>query len=121
MERVAGAEIGAFVRALHEEHGVIFHLEETVNAIDGARATLKSGLTLEADLVVVGVGVTPFASDRVDSNVRDLVAEAVLDCLRDAEMTDLKAVQHSVASYESDHFNRQMTLTAILQTHRAMR
>ncbi len=65
--------------------------------------------------VVVGVGVTPFASDRVDSNVRDLVAEAVLDCLRDAEMTDLKAVQHSIASYESDHFNRQMTLAAILQ------
>jgi acetyl-CoA C-acetyltransferase len=65
--------------------------------------------------VVVGVGVTPFASDRVDCNVRDLVAEAVLDCLRDAEMTDLKAVQHSIASYESDHFNRQMTLAAILQ------
>jgi len=65
--------------------------------------------------VVVGVGVTPFASDRVDSNVRDLVAEAVLDCLRDAEMTDLKAVQHSIVSYESDHFNRQMTLAAILQ------
>ena len=36
--------------------------------------------------VVVGVGVTPFAADRVDCNVRDLVAEAVLDCLRDAEM-----------------------------------
>jgi acetyl-CoA C-acetyltransferase len=65
--------------------------------------------------VVVGVGVTPFASDRVDGNVRDLVAEAVLDCLRDAEMTDLRAVQHSIASYESDHFNRQMTLAAILQ------
>ena len=59
MERILGAEIGDFVRALHEEHGVIFHLGNTVVAIDGKRATLKSGGMLEADLVVVGVGVRP--------------------------------------------------------------
>ncbi len=59
MERVLGAEMGDFVRALHEEHGVIFHLGDTVTAIDGRRATLKSGGVLEADLVVVGVGVRP--------------------------------------------------------------
>jgi NADPH-dependent 2,4-dienoyl-CoA reductase/sulfur reductase-like enzyme/nitrite reductase/ring-hydroxylating ferredoxin subunit len=59
MARVAGTEIGTFVRTLHEEHGVVFHLEDTVSAIDGARATLKSGRTLDADLVVVGVGVRP--------------------------------------------------------------
>ena len=41
MERVLGAEMGDFVRALHEEHGVIFHLGDTVTAIDGKRATLK--------------------------------------------------------------------------------
>ena len=51
--------MGDFVRALHEEHGVIFHLGDTVAAIDGRKATLKSGGTLEADLVVVGVGVRP--------------------------------------------------------------
>ena len=59
MERVLGAQMGDFVRALHEEHGVIFHLQDTVTAIDGKRATLKSGGTLDADLVVVGVGVRP--------------------------------------------------------------
>ena len=59
MERVLGPEMGDFVRALHEEHGVIFHLGDTVVAIDGKRATLKSGGVLEADLVVVGVGVRP--------------------------------------------------------------
>ncbi|HEY5125986.1 MAG TPA: FAD-dependent oxidoreductase [Bradyrhizobium sp.] len=59
MERVLGAAMGDFVRALHEEHGVIFHLGDTVAAIDGKRATLKSGGVLEADLVVVGVGVRP--------------------------------------------------------------
>ncbi len=59
MERVLGPELGDFVRALHEEHGVIFHLGDTVTAIDGKRATLKSGGVIEADLVVVGVGVRP--------------------------------------------------------------
>ena len=59
MERVLGPEMGDFVRALHEEHGVIFHLEDTVLAIDGKRATLQSGGVLEADVVVVGVGVRP--------------------------------------------------------------
>jgi NADPH-dependent 2,4-dienoyl-CoA reductase/sulfur reductase-like enzyme/nitrite reductase/ring-hydroxylating ferredoxin subunit len=59
MERVLGPEMGDFVRALHEEHGVIFHLGDTVVGIDGKRATLKSGGVLEADLIVVGVGVRP--------------------------------------------------------------
>ena len=59
MERVLGAEMGDFVRALHEEHGVIFHLGDTVTAIEGKRAALKIGGVIEADLVVVGVGVKP--------------------------------------------------------------
>ena len=59
MERVLGAEMGDFVRALHEEHGVIFHLGDTVAAIDGRRTTLESGGSLDADLVVMGVGVRP--------------------------------------------------------------
>jgi NADPH-dependent 2,4-dienoyl-CoA reductase/sulfur reductase-like enzyme len=59
MERVLGPEMGDFVRRLHEEHGVIFHLGDTVTAIDGKRATLKSGGVIEADVVVVGVGVRP--------------------------------------------------------------
>ena len=59
MERVLGPEMGDFVRALHEEHGVNFHLEDTLVAIDGRRATLKGGGILDVDLVVVGIGVRP--------------------------------------------------------------
>src|SRR5579864_3700014 len=59
MERVLGADMGDFVRALHEEHGVIFDLGATETAIDGKRAILKSGAAIEADLVVIGVGVRP--------------------------------------------------------------
>lgn len=59
MQRVLGPEMGDFVRALHEENGVNFHLEDTVERFDGTRAMLKSGSMIEADLVVVGIGVKP--------------------------------------------------------------
>jgi NADPH-dependent 2,4-dienoyl-CoA reductase/sulfur reductase-like enzyme/nitrite reductase/ring-hydroxylating ferredoxin subunit len=59
MERILGAQMGDFIRALHEEHGVIFHLQETASAIDGRQVRLKGGGVLDADLVVVGIGVRP--------------------------------------------------------------
>ena len=59
LERVFGPQLGDFIRTLHEEHGVKFHHEDSVSAIDGKRVTLKSGGTLDADLVVIGVGVRP--------------------------------------------------------------
>jgi NADPH-dependent 2,4-dienoyl-CoA reductase/sulfur reductase-like enzyme/nitrite reductase/ring-hydroxylating ferredoxin subunit len=59
LERVFGPQLADFIRALHEEHGVKFHLENTVTAIDGNRVVLKNGDELSADLVVIGVGVRP--------------------------------------------------------------
>lgn len=59
LERVLGPEVGKFIRSLHEEHGVIFHLGETLRSFQGNTATLSGGSTLTADFVVVGAGVRP--------------------------------------------------------------
>jgi NADPH-dependent 2,4-dienoyl-CoA reductase/sulfur reductase-like enzyme len=59
LQRVMGPEVGRFVRNIHEAHGVVFHLGETVASIDGNQVHLSGGSVLEADFVVAGIGVRP--------------------------------------------------------------
>jgi NADPH-dependent 2,4-dienoyl-CoA reductase/sulfur reductase-like enzyme/nitrite reductase/ring-hydroxylating ferredoxin subunit len=59
LERVMGPEVGGVIRRLHEEHGVVFHLGSTVRGVDGRMVTLTDGTTLDADFLVLGVGVRP--------------------------------------------------------------
>jgi NADPH-dependent 2,4-dienoyl-CoA reductase/sulfur reductase-like enzyme/nitrite reductase/ring-hydroxylating ferredoxin subunit len=58
-ERILGAEMGDFIQHLHEEHGVVFHLQHTATSIGASAVVLDDGTTLHADLVVIGVGVRP--------------------------------------------------------------
>ena len=62
LERVMGQEVGRFIQTLHEAQGVVFHLGQTVTRVDGRTATLSDGATLDADFVVMGVGVRPAAA-----------------------------------------------------------
>src|SRR5260370_5127369 len=59
MGRILGREFSELIRGLHEEHGVVLHLQETATAIDGRNVKLKGGATLSADFVVAGIGVRP--------------------------------------------------------------
>jgi apoptosis-inducing factor 3 len=59
LERVLGTELGGFIRGVHEANGVVFHMGETVSRMDGCAVTLSSGTIVDADFVVLGVGVRP--------------------------------------------------------------
>jgi NADPH-dependent 2,4-dienoyl-CoA reductase/sulfur reductase-like enzyme len=59
MERILGPQVGEHLRRLHERNGVMFHLQQSVVAIDERRVVLKDGNAIEADLVVIGIGVRP--------------------------------------------------------------
>jgi 3-phenylpropionate/trans-cinnamate dioxygenase ferredoxin reductase subunit len=63
MVRGLGPSIGAVCAALHRDHGVDLRLGVSVEAIEGEgrveRVRLAGGELIDADLVVVGIGVTP--------------------------------------------------------------
>ncbi len=63
LQRVLGPEVARIFAALHREHGVQLRLDAGVVEITGAgRASgvrLADGTVVEADAVVVGVGITP--------------------------------------------------------------
>ena len=59
MEKILGPQAGNFIRTLHEQHGVVFHLGTSATQIDAHEVTLQNGEKLQADLVVIGIGVRP--------------------------------------------------------------
>ncbi|WP_268800616.1 FAD-dependent oxidoreductase [Pseudomonas huanghezhanensis] len=61
-----GERIGRAIRALHEEHGVVFRTHVEVSRFEGdtagsalAHAVLSSGEKMPVDLALIGIGVDP--------------------------------------------------------------
>jgi 3-phenylpropionate/trans-cinnamate dioxygenase ferredoxin reductase component len=63
LERVLGHDIGAVFAQLHSDHGVVLRLASGVTELRGTSAVeeiaLNDGRVEAADVVVVGIGVTP--------------------------------------------------------------
>jgi NADPH-dependent 2,4-dienoyl-CoA reductase/sulfur reductase-like enzyme len=63
LERAVGIAVGALTADVHRDHGIDVRLGVGVERIDGTdrveRVVLADGEAVEADLVVVGVGVAP--------------------------------------------------------------
>jgi NADPH-dependent 2,4-dienoyl-CoA reductase/sulfur reductase-like enzyme len=64
-----GKDLGAFIKSLHEEKGVAFHLGHKPAKIDADGVVLDDGTKLAADLVVIGVGVRPRVSLAEDAKL----------------------------------------------------
>jgi NADPH-dependent 2,4-dienoyl-CoA reductase/sulfur reductase-like enzyme/nitrite reductase/ring-hydroxylating ferredoxin subunit len=58
-DRVFGLALGEHIKKLHENNGVRFHLGCVASGFDGKCVTIANGERLEADFVVVGIGVQP--------------------------------------------------------------
>jgi NADPH-dependent 2,4-dienoyl-CoA reductase/sulfur reductase-like enzyme/nitrite reductase/ring-hydroxylating ferredoxin subunit len=59
LKKLLGSEVGKMIQLVHEEKGVHFHFGRAVRRFDGKRLHLDDGSAIEADFVVLGVGVTP--------------------------------------------------------------
>ncbi|KAJ2942888.1 hypothetical protein O0L34_g15077 [Tuta absoluta] len=72
--QVFGAEIGNRLRQLFEEKGVKFHFQTTIAKVNGENGAVKSveltnGVTLPADLLILGVGTTFYTDFLRDSGI----------------------------------------------------
>jgi NADPH-dependent 2,4-dienoyl-CoA reductase/sulfur reductase-like enzyme/nitrite reductase/ring-hydroxylating ferredoxin subunit len=59
LEHVFGKDAGAQLKRLHEDNGVRFHMSCVVASYDGHRVNLGDGATIDADFVLVAIGVRP--------------------------------------------------------------
>jgi NADPH-dependent 2,4-dienoyl-CoA reductase/sulfur reductase-like enzyme/nitrite reductase/ring-hydroxylating ferredoxin subunit len=69
LEKVLGPKFGKVIKDLHERHGVRFHLGSTPQAIREDRVELSNGKTIDAEMVVLGVGVVPRTTLAKDAGI----------------------------------------------------
>lgn len=59
------------------------------------------------NIVVLGIGLSPFKRDRLDGSIRDWVTEAVMAAVNDAGI-EKDQIDNTIAAYESDHLAGQI-------------
>ncbi len=74
LRRVLGDEVGEMFRSLHADHGVALRLGTGVTELQGtgrvANVVLSDGRVEPADVVVIGVGVTPRVALATDAGLK---------------------------------------------------
>ncbi|KAL9088025.1 MAG: hypothetical protein Q9165_006366 [Trypethelium subeluteriae] len=78
MDRIMGEKVGKIFRGLIEKSGVKFHMEASVDKATPSKSDpskvgavhLKDGTTLEAEIVIEGVGVGPATEFLKDSEIQ---------------------------------------------------
>jgi apoptosis-inducing factor 3 len=71
LTKLLGPEVGKMIAAVHEEKGVQFHFGRQIRRYDGNKLVLDDDSAIEAQLVVLGVGVMPRT---------EIASDAGLDC-----------------------------------------
>jgi NADPH-dependent 2,4-dienoyl-CoA reductase/sulfur reductase-like enzyme/nitrite reductase/ring-hydroxylating ferredoxin subunit len=82
LERVLGPEFGDFIRGLHEQHGVAFHLGRKASGLTRGGVALERGERLDADFIVAGIGVRPATALAEQAGLRvenGIVVDAYLE------------------------------------------
>lgn len=110
LARVLGPEIGRVCAALHLDHGVALRCGVAVAAVEGdsrvGRVTLTDGTKVEADTVVIGVGVTP-ATGWLESSGLPIADGVICDAFCATEADGVYAAG-DVARWFNPLFGEQM-------------
>ena len=100
LERVLGAQVGTALQKAFESKGVKFHLNASVEKAEPSTSDpskvgaiiLKDGARLEADLVVLGVGVGPATQYLKDNSIVKLEEDGSLKTDENFRVVGLKDV-----------------------------
>jgi NADPH-dependent 2,4-dienoyl-CoA reductase/sulfur reductase-like enzyme len=105
-----GCQMGAVMASLHTEHGTVLRLGTSVAALEGdgrvERVRLSDGNVVNADLVVVGVGVTPNTA-WLDSSGLTVADGVVCDSTLNAGHPGVYAAG-DVARWHNDLFDQSL-------------
>ncbi|KAF3760883.1 hypothetical protein M406DRAFT_296367 [Cryphonectria parasitica EP155] len=109
LERVLGKKIGAALQKALEGKGVKFYMDASVDKAEPSKAdpsnvgavALKDGTSLEADLVILGVGVAPATQYLKDNSIVKLEEDGSLKTDENFSVVGLKDVYAigDIASY----------------------
>ena len=102
---ILGEELGRFIRSVHEDKGVTFHLGRSVMGFAEGRVALDDGNTVLADFLVVGMGVRP-RTDLASAAGLTVDRGVVVDARLQTSVPDVYAVG-DVARYP-DHRTGQL-------------
>ena len=74
LRRALGPELGEVFADLHRSHGVTFRFNDSVSELTGSAGKVRAAVTsagaeLQADLVIVGIGVVPNAALAVEAGL----------------------------------------------------
>ena len=100
LERVMGTEVGEIFRTIIEKNGVNFKMEAGVDKASPSKSDssavgavhLKDGTELEADLVILGVGVAPATDYLKEAKGIQLEKDGSLKCNESFEVEGVKDV-----------------------------
>ena len=104
--RVLPAGLSTFVTDYYRERGIDVLTEQTVAAADGRSVTTGSGQTLDADLVVAGLGIEP-ATELAEAAGLAVDNGIVVDALGRAEGHEHVFAAGDVASFPIDALGRR--------------
>ncbi|XP_016374062.1 apoptosis-inducing factor 3-like [Sinocyclocheilus rhinocerous] len=94
-QKTLGPEIGKVTMMVLEERGVTFYMNDAVAEVQGENrrvkaVKLKSGITIEADLLIVGIGVNPNSEFLKGSPIRmDSKNYVIVDKYMRTNVTDV--------------------------------
>ncbi|HOM13199.1 MAG TPA: FAD-dependent oxidoreductase [Rubrivivax sp.] len=131
LDKVLGPELGGFIRTLHEGHGVVFHMGDSLAGIAAHEVLLGGGDKLAADLVVIGAGVRPrtalaeaaglgvergvLVDEQLCTRVAGIYAAGDVARWRDALSGETRRVEHWVVAERQGQVAAQNMLGARLR------